>query len=219
MKKILFHPQKLELPKYLVLIPQFRDNNYYESLKKKAYGCLKLIESDFLFFDNYTLIVGFLGYPHILTLLEFVEDVREKEVFFLGTAGSLNENIDKPTILDVVEIHSTEILDYFSSEHSFQLNSFNRGQFKKARGVTVDIIQRETSSWLKEQVSRGMDFVEMELFPLRVYLEKPFHAIVVTTDLLKETGIEVFPDKKLVEKEFVKSYEFIVAFLTETANR
>jgi len=214
MKKILFNPQRIELPKYLVLIPQFWGSSYYEGLKKKAFGCLNLMHSELLLFENYTLIVGFLGYPHILTLLEFIDGVREKEVFFLGTAGSLNETIKCPTPLMVEEIYSTEILDHFCNEKSFHLKSFDSGNLKKARGVTVDIIQRETPSWLNEQVNRGMDFVEMELFPLRVYLGKPFHAVVVTTDLLKETGIEVFPDKKVLQEEFIKSYELIVKTLT-----
>ena len=101
-------------------------------------------------------------------------------------------------------------------EKSFPLKPVNQGNLRKAKGVTVDIIQRETPSWLRTQVNRGIDFVEMELFPLRVYMQKPFQAIVVTTDFLKESGIEVFPDKKRLQEEFVQSYEFIVkTILTE----
>ncbi len=216
MEQILFNPQRIELPKHLVLIPQFWDKDYYEKLKKEALGCLNLIHSDLLIFPDYTVIVGFLGYPHILTLLEFIENVREKEIYFLGTAGSLNEAIDRPIPLAVTEIYSTAILDHFSEEKSFPLKSMNMnpGNPREARGVTVDIIQRETPAWLREQVKRKIDFVEMELFPLRVYLDKPFYAIVVTTDLLKESGIEVFPDKKLLAREFVGSYESIVKMIT-----
>jgi hypothetical protein len=210
MEQILFNPQRIDLPKHLVLVPQFWDKNYYETLKKSALGCLNLLHSDLLLFENYTVIVGFLGYPQILTLLEFIKEVREKEVVFLGTAGSLNETINQPMPLQVEEIFSTEILEHFSPENSFPLKPVNPGNLRKAKGVTVDIIQRETPSWLRKQVNRGIDFVEMELFPLRVYLQKPFQAIVVTTDLLKESGIEVFPDKKLLQREFVQSYELIV---------
>ncbi|MCP5105612.1 MAG: hypothetical protein GY950_19655 [bacterium] len=142
--------------------------------------------------------------------MEFIKEARKKEVFFLGTAGSMNEAIAEPISLEVEAIYSTAILDYFSSWKSLPLKTFDSENFRKAKGVTVDIIQRETPSWLKEQVHLGMDFVEMEIFPLRVYLEKPFHAVVVTTDLLKETGVEVFPDKKRLKEEFVKSYRFIV---------
>ena len=214
MKNLLFNPQRIELPKHLVLIPQFWDKNYYEELKKSARGSFNLLHSDMLFFAKYTVIAGFLGYPHILTLLEFIRDVREKEIYFLGTAGSLKETLHSPIPLEVEEIYSTEILDHFSTEKCLPLKPLPQGDLRKAKGVTVDIIQRETPTWLREQVERGLDFVEMELFPLRVYLEKPFYAVVVTSDLLKESGIEVFPDKQLLQREFVRSYELIVKTIT-----
>ena len=210
MDNLLFNPKRIDLPKHLVLIPQFWDKDYFEGLKKSALGSFNLIHSDLLFFQDYTVIVGFLGYPHILTLLEFIRDVREKEVFFLGTAGSLNESLHTPTPLAVAEIYSTEILDHFHPETRLSLKPLPGAELRSARGVTVDIIQRETPAWLREQVQRQLDFVEMELFPLRVYLEKPFYAVVVTSDLLKESGIEVFPDKQLLQREFVRSYELIV---------
>lgn len=214
MDKILFNPDKMELPRNLLLIPQFWDTGYYEELKKKAVGNFKLLSSDILLFNNYTVVVGFLGYPNILTLLEFIQGVKEKEVFFLGTAGSLNQDIREPMALNVEAIYSTAVLDYFSSWKLFPLKRFEPGNLRKAKGVTVDIIQRETDTWLKHQVQRGMEFVEMEIFPLRAYLEKSFTAIVVTSDLLTETGIEVFPDKKRLKEEFVKSYELMVNSLT-----
>ncbi len=210
MDKILFNPDKMELPPNLLLIPQFWDTSYFDQLKKKARGSFKLITSEILLFDNCSVIVGFLGYPNILTLLEFIQGVKEKEIFFLGTAGSLNPDIGGPVALNVEAIYSTAILDYFSSWKLFPLKPFEPGNLRRAKGVTVDIIQRETDTWLKDQVHRGMDFVEMEIFPLRAYLEKPFTAIVVTTDLLTETGIRVFPDKKRLKKEFVNAYQLIV---------
>jgi hypothetical protein len=218
MKNTLFNPRRFDLPQHLILIPQFWDKKYYDSLKKDAFGSINLIHSEMLLFPEYTVIVGFLGYPHILTILEFIDNVREKDIYFLGTAGSLNESINCPTTLCVSEIFSTEILEQFSSSPSFPLNTINSGNVKHARGVTVDIIQRETPAWLKKQVERKIDFVEMELFPLRVYLEKPFTALVVTSDLLKETGIEVFPDKQLLNREFVRSYELIVETISTAHN-
>jgi len=210
MDKLLFTPKQMDIPQNLVLIPFFWDTAYYSRLKEKALASLELFGSEIVMFDNYTLLVGFLGYPHLLTHLEFIKDVKEKEVFFLGTAGSMNEEIAEPTSLDVETIYSTAILDYFCEAKSFPLKTFDCGHLRKARGVTVDIIQRETSSWLLEQVRRGMEFVEMEIFPLRAYLGKPFHAVVVTTDLLKATGIVLFPNKKRLLEEFVKSYELII---------
>lgn len=214
MDRILFNPDRIELPLNLLLIPQFWDTGYYEQLKKKSVGYFKLLTGYVLLFDNYTVVVGFLGYPNILTLLEFIKDVKKKEIFFLGTAGSLNETIRGPVPLQVKNIHSTALLDYFSPSKSFSMKPFRPGNFRKADGVTVDIIQRETDTWLREQVQRGMDFVEMEIFPLRAYLEKPFTAVVITTDLLRETGIEVFPDRRRFREEFLSAYELIVNSLS-----
>jgi hypothetical protein len=216
MERILFKPKKIEIPTNLVLIPQFWDTEYFQHLKDKANGTLELLKSDLLLFDDYTVIVGFLGYPNILTILEFIKDVKEKEIYFLGTAGSMNEEIDEPTALNVEAIYSTALLSYFSEWKSFRMKLFDSNNLRKAKGVTVDIVQRETPSWLKEQVHLGMEFVEMEIFPLRAYMEKPFHAVVVTTDILRESGVEVFPDKKQLKEEFVKSYELIVETISST---
>ncbi len=214
MTKPLFDPPRFDLSDHLVLIPQFWDKEYYKRLKDQASAFFEMILSSILFFSDFTLIVGFLGYPHILTILEFIKNVKKKEIYFLGTAGSLNEQIDRPMALNVVEIHSSAILDHFAGEKSFDLKSFDHTDFKQARGVTVDIAQRETTGWYREQVSRAMDFVEMELFPLRVYLGKPFYALVVTSDMLREQGIKIF-DKKSLNREFVKSYEYVVRYIHE----
>jgi hypothetical protein len=208
--ELLFKPKKIDLPSKLILIPKFWDRNYFEKLKKDALASFEIVQSEFLFFDEYTLVEGFLGYPHILTTLEFINGVKEKEIFFLGTAGSMNEEIAGPMPLEVTRIYPSAIFNDFCDEDFFELKSLSSCDFRKAAGVSVDIIQRETVPWLKEQKSKGIDFVEMEIFPLRVYLEKPFHAVVVTSDLLKEGGIEIFPDKKLLQREFVRAYEFIV---------
>lgn len=207
--EILFKPKKIDLPKNLILIPRFWDRDYFEKLKNDALAAFEIVQNEFLFFDEYTVVEGFLGYPHILTTLEFINRVKEKEIFFLGTAGSMNEDIASPMILEVTRIYPTAIFNDFTDEEFFELKSFTSCDFRKAVGVSVDIIQRETTAWLKEQKSKGIDFVEMELFPLRVYLEKPFHALVVTTDILREEGIDIFPAKTLLQKEFVRAYEFI----------
>lgn len=214
MERLLFKPDKIDLPPNLVLIPQFWDTGYFKQLKEKASGSFQLLQSDVLLFENYTVIVGFLGYPNILTILEFINHVKEKNIYFLGTAGSMVESINRPMALNVESIYSTAILNYFSTWKSYQMNIFRSGGLRRARGVTVDIVQRETPSWLQEQVHLGMEFVEMEIFPIRAYLDKPFHALVVTSDLLRPSGIEVFKDKKLLKEEFVSAYELIVENLS-----
>ncbi len=209
MEKQLFAPKTMNLPGSLLLVPQFWDKDYYNRLKQRASGVINLVLSELLLFENYTAVVGFLGYPHILTILQFIEGVKDKEIYFLGTAGTMNEAYNQPRPLLVEEIFSTELLDHFAPETSYGMKTFDTPVLPRVKGVTVDIIQRETAPWLREQVKRGMDFVEMEIFPLRAYLEKPFTALVVTSDLLKETGIEVFPNKKELARQFVATYELI----------
>jgi len=214
-EKTLFNPHRIDLPQHLILIPQFWDKMYFEQMRLEANTCIEMIQCEFLLFQDYTVICGFLGYPHLFTILEFITDIRQKDIYFLGTAGSTNEIYDHPLPLQVEEIHSTSILDVFAKEKQFKLKTVDSWQMNKAKGVTVDIIQRETPSWLKEQVQKGIDFVEMEIFPLRVYLQKPFHAVVVTSDLLAEPSIRVFKDKKSLQKEFVRSYELILELISK----
>jgi len=215
MKNSLFNPKKIDLPPQIILIPQFWDKEYYKKLKSQALVDFQLILADILLFPDYALVVGFLGYPHLLTILEFIADIQDKEIYFLGTAGSLNEKYNQPMTLDVKEIHSSSVLDHFSHKKNIALSGFDHPGLIPAKGVTVDIIQRETVPWLKEQVGKGMDFVEMELFPLGLYLERPYRALVVTSDILREEGICVFNDKKQLQREFVKAYEFIVRTINE----
>jgi len=218
MVESLFNQKRVDLPGQLILIPQYWDKAYFQELKKKSLGSWNLLNSDVLLFQGYTVIVGFLGYPHIITLLEFIQGVREKEVFFLGTAGSLTETINQPMILEVTEICSTEILDHFCPEKSFALKGFPHSHFKKVRGVTVDLIQRETVPWLRAQKERGIEFVEMELFPLRFFLGKEFSALVISSDLLTEAGIKIFPGKSALQQEFVRAYEFMVSTILTPGN-
>lgn len=207
--ELLFNPRRMDLPPNLVLVPQFPAREYYQDLKKQANKCFDM-NCDFLLFDNYTVICGFMGYPHILALLEFIDNVRDKNIYFLGTAGSLNETFNSPVSLAVEEIYSCELLDHFCQHTSLPLTLHPGWNLESVKGVSVDIIQRETPAWLREQKQRGMDFVEMELFPLRAYLDKPFHAIVITSDLLKETGVHMFRDRDALLKEFLDSYELII---------
>jgi len=215
LSRSLFNPRKVSLPGELLLIPQFWDKAYYSKLKEEADYTFNLLLSEVLVFEHFSLLAGFLGYPQLLTLLEFIRRVREKEVYFLGTAGSLDPHIDRPMILNAVDISSTAILTHFDPQPGYDLKPFPNGAFRPVRGVTVDIIQRETPGWLKEQVAAGIDFVEMELFPLRAFLGKPFTALLVASDLLAEDGITLFPDRDDLNREFIAAYEAIVRCIHE----
>jgi hypothetical protein len=73
----------------------------------------------------------------------------------------------------------------------------------------VDIIQRENPTWLAAQLSRRTDIVEMELFPLRCFLGRPFHALVVLSDRVRATGIQPFGEKEKFNREFQRAFHAI----------
>lgn len=202
--------KKIGIPERVILIPYFWDQAYYKSLREKALKRLHVAHTEIVVFENVALVVGFLGYSNILTVLEFIADIRKKEIFFLGTAGSLTDTITRPQAYNVTRIFSSSIFKRFSRRNSLGLQSLNNKNFPAVKGVSVDLIQRETASWLKKQTSLGIDIVEMEIFPLRTYLKKYFTALVVTTDRVLPGKVDVFPDKKKVKQEFIRSFEFII---------
>jgi hypothetical protein len=90
------------------------------------------------------------------------------------------------------------------------LKVFPADSFPSVRGVSVDIIQRETHGWLAEQQSKKIDIVEMELFALRWFLKKPFHALVVLSDRVEPTGIRPFAAKQKFQAEFARAFDYII---------
>lgn len=216
MYKQLFDPKRIELNvDNIILIPDFRDKKYYKNLKNKVLKRISLIGNDILIFKNFVLITGFLGYPNLLLTLEFIKNIKQKDIFFLGTGGILKNDKNLSYSLNVTEICSSSIFKLFSKKRCLNLNDFESGNLKKVKGVSIDLIQRETKKWLREQLIEGIEVVDMELFPLRVYLGKPFYAIIVLTDIIKPEGIKSFFNNDLIKKEFVKSYELIKRYIDE----
>jgi hypothetical protein len=214
MNQTLFSPKKIRISDRLVLIPQFHGHDYFQKIKKKARETIRLPGSDLMVLPAYTLITGFLGYTHLLTILEFIEDIKEKKIFFLGTAGSLKEVRNNPCSLNIDWIFASSIFKRFSRKDRLDLLDLKTGRFEKAKAVSVDIVQRETRSWLKQQKRRGADAVEMELFPLRAYLGKPFYALLVLSDLVSESGIYPFIHSNRFKTEFRESFDFIHDFFS-----
>jgi hypothetical protein len=209
----LFRPRQLATSPSLVLVPYFPQDALFPDLQKKARRQQNFLHSSWLWLENMTVICGFLGYPHLLTLLQFIADLPEKEIFFLGTAGAINPRFKEPTALQVSEIYSSSIFKRFSRKSSFPLKVFPAGPFPSARGVSVDIIQRETPSWLAEQRSKKIAVVEMELFPLRWFLQKPFHALVVLSDRIEPSGIRPFSEKQKFHSEFARAFNTIISHI------
>ncbi|MCJ7525342.1 MAG: hypothetical protein MUP71_08990, partial [Candidatus Aminicenantes bacterium] len=207
MKPSLFRPRQFAIPPALVLVPYFPQNSLFASLQKQARRRQDLLHSSLLWFENMAIISGFIGYPHLLTLLGLIADLADKEVFFLGAAGALKPRFREPAALQVGEILSSSIFKRFSRAASLPLKRFSDRSFPVVRGVSVDVLQRETPAWLAEQHALKTDIVEMELFPLRWFLGRPFHALVVLSDRVEEKGISPFREKAKFNSEFSRAFQ------------
>lgn len=213
MKPSLFHPRQFAIPPALVLVPFFSQNSLFATLQKQAGRRQDLLHSSLLWFENMAVISGFIGYPHLLTLLGLVADLADKEVFFLGAAGALKPSFREPAALQVGEILSSSIFKRFSRAASLPLKRFADRSFPVVRGVSVDVLQRETPAWLAEQHALKTDIVEMELFPLRCFLGRPFHALVVLSDRVEEKGISPFREKAKFNSEFSRAFQAITRYI------
>ena len=208
MKPSLFRPRQFATPPALVLVPYFSEPALFAGLQSRALRRHSFLHSTLLFFEDHAVISGFLGYPHLFTLLGLVAGLQEKEVYFLGSAGALASRFREPAALEVTEVMPSGIFTRFS-RRSLALTRFAGPAFASVRAVSVDVIQRETPAWLAAQRARRADIVEMELFPLRWFLGRPFHALVVLSDRVEATGIRPFADKERFNKEFQRAFQAI----------
>jgi hypothetical protein len=213
MKPSLFRPRQFTTPPSLVLVPYFAEATLYAHLKKQASRGQDFLHSSLLWFENMAIVSGFIGYPHLLTLLGLIADLPAKEVYFLGTAGAVNPRLREPLALQVGEIRPSAIFKRFSHARALRMKKFSDPSFPVASGASVDIIQRETPSWLAAQRSLRTDFVEMELFPLRWFLGRPFHAMVALSDRVEATGIRPFAEKETFKREFNRAFHAITRYI------
>ena len=189
------------------------------ALQKKARRRQDFLHSSLLWFEDMAVISGFVGYSHLLTLLALVEDLPSKEIYFLGSAGAIAPRFREPAAVQVGEIRSSSIFKRFSRAAALPLKKFAPDSFPVVSGVSVDIIQRETPAWLAEQRALKTDIVEMELFPLRCFLQRPFHALVVLSDRVDATGIRPFADKQRFHEEFRRAFQVITRHIENKENR
>jgi len=215
MKKGLYKASQIEFNKNIIFIPIFYSKKLHQKLIKESIKNYKFMLAEIIELENITIFTNFLGYVHLYSFLDFIKNIEDKNIFFLGLAGSLNENLKTSLTLNVTEIYPSSIFKLFSKKKFFKLNSFNNKNIKEAKGVSVDIYQRETKNWLIEQKKNNIDIVEMEIFPLASYLKKPFYSLVVTTDSVSLKGTKLY-NKKQINKEFENSFEFIRRFINET---
>jgi len=213
MKPSLFQPQQFTIPPSLVLVPYFPQGSLFVALQKQALRQQNFLHSSLLWFENLAVISGFIGYPHLLTLLGLIADLSVKDIYFLGSAGAIHPRFSEPAALQVRRIYSSSIFKRFSRKNSLPLKVFPGVSFPSVPGVSVDIIQRETPSWLAEQRLKKIDIVEMELFPLRWFSQKPFHALVVLSDRVEPSGIRPFAEKQKFQHEFARAFNYIIKYI------
>ena len=209
MKTSLFRPRQFATPPSLVLVPYFSEAMLFAALQERALRRQDFLHSSLLWFANMAVISGFLGYPHLLTLLGLVSGLEAKEIYFLGSAGALRPGFRSPAAVQVTEIRPSSIFRRFSRASALPLKRFPDPSFPAVRGVSVDMIQRETPAWLAGQRSLGSDIVEMELFPLRWFLGRPFRALVVLSDRVGKAGIKAFGNKETFNAEFKRAFQAI----------
>ena len=215
MKPSLFQPRQFVTPPALVLVPFFSQPSLAAALQKQALRRQEFLHSSLLWFERLAIVSGFIGYPHLLTLLQMIDGLAEKEIYFLGSAGVLNPRWHEPTVLQIETIHSSSIFKRFSKTSPLALKVFPGTPFPAATGVSVDIIQRETPAWLAAQRRKKIDIVEMELFPLRWFLQKPFQALVVLSDRVEPSAIRPFADKKKFQREFARAFNYIISHINQ----
>jgi hypothetical protein len=208
MKPSLFRPRQFATPPALVLVPYFSEPTLFAGLQRRALRRHSFLHSTLLQFADHMVISGFLGYPHLFTLLALVAGLQEKEVYFLGSAGALAPRWREPAAVQVTEVIPSGVFTRFA-RRALALKRFAGPAFPAVRGVSVDVIQRETPAWLAAQRARRADIVEMELFPLRWFLGRPFRALVVLSDRVEATGIRPFGDKGRFNQEFQRAFQAI----------
>ncbi len=198
-----------ETKEKLLLIPYFWDQNLLNKIRKESLSVHKVYLSEHIMLNEFSIITGFIGYPQILTLLNSIKNIFEKEIFFLGTAGAIMDSIKVPFSLNITEVYSSSILKHFSKEKMFPLRQIHGNPIRNGKCVSIDIPSRETMIWLKQQKEKKIDAVEMELFPIRVFLQKSFTAVVIITDLVKGDLKIKLMNKKLIKKEFIESFHIL----------
>jgi len=212
MERSFFNPNKIKTSKNLILIPFLSDKKILKLIEDQAIGKRRILSSVLFSYADYDVLYGFLGYSNLLTVIEFIKNVRDKNIFFLGTAGSLNKAINYPELLNVYETYPGGIFNHFTDKKSLFLKKAGEVSLSDVKGISVDIIQRENLTWYESVKNCNLDVVDMEIFPLRWYFGVEFTAFVVTSDMVSDTGIFTFNREKVKEKMF-QGYNEIIGMI------
>lgn len=205
-----FFPRLLSASDRLLLIPYCHHRAYWSEYEGQARRRQSLLGARVLDFERFSVLTGFMGYPHLLTVLAGIAGWREKRLYFLGTAGCLD---DSP-LPDLVTVSSVRITPELAGAFPGLAMDMTPLPAYPARSVvTVDIAQRETTDWAQAARSRLEQRVEMELAPLRFLYGRPFTSLLVGSDRVgAQTGCVAYTD--LVEK-FTEAFRSLLECIDE----
>ena len=204
-----FKPKKIDTSRNLILLPFFPQREYLKKIEAGSIKKKSILSSVMYSYSDYDVLYGFLGYSNLLTLLEFISRIREKNIYFLGTAGSLNPDLNKPEVLNVEKVFPGSIFKYFTDKEFLNLKKSDIPGLGNANGISVDLIQRENPLWYEGVKQMDIDIVEMEIFPLCWYMEKEITAHIVVSDIVSESGI-INLNRKQIAEESVRGFEYIL---------
>ncbi len=203
--------KKIKLPNKLLLVPFFIDQDELSTARKECVKKVKILHSEILIFKDFSVLTGFIGYPAILTLFGFIDKIEEKKITFIGTAGGIGNMFDQPELVSVTSVSADDKLSLIFGEEKITMNNNEGLSDLQADGITVDIAQRETAEWVRQVESRGIAFVEMELYPIASFLGRGFEAYMIITDRVLGYGLDPFPDKRKVRDKFSRILKEIMS--------
>jgi len=206
----LFRPRRIDLPPRLLLVPRWLDRAVGARVQREAAHSQNLWGATLHILPACAVLSGFFGYPHLLTLLEAIAGIQDKEITLLGSAGAIDPRFARPQVVEVSSCAAYGPLARFHKAALLPLTAAPGVSGERVTAVTVDLLQRETPAFLCRAAHQGWQVVEMELFPLLAYLERPPTAALVLTDRLTRLGIVPHGDRREIGRLFAERFADIL---------
>lgn len=207
----LFHPRPLDIPETLLLVPWLPIE-----FRPAGVTTRRVLGAELLRGERWALLTGFLGYPHLLTLLGFIARWREKRLLLVGTAGALTAGVAAPEVVQAAAVAASPPLAAFARRR-LPMMPLAAAPWPAVPVVTVDWPGRETGAWLASQRRAGRAAVEMELFPLRALYGRPFSALLVYSDRVAPPAIQPFA-AAAVRGELGRAISWLTRYANETTS-
>jgi len=207
-----FIPYRLPARDRLLLIPFCHHQRHWADTCDKAQSIRSFLGAEIVHFEQCTVLTGFMGYPHMLTLLSGIQDWRNKQLFFLGTAGSLKNEALPDVVTAASVIMTSQLCPAFNAE---ALDMIPITRYPSRSVITVDIPHRETLEWQNSTIKLGFDRVEMELYPLRQFYGRPFQALLVGSDHVGESVNAAKISYAALVKKFTEAFTCLMECIHE----